>query len=143
MRIRDFLLPRNTADCVCRCQIAKWCNACSSQSRFALSTSTGTRTGDLLACTTVAQPITLPRSLDSSVGTATGYGMDDRGVGVRVPEGSLLHVVQTGSGVHPTSYSMGIGSSFPGGETNHSPPTSAEVETMWIYTSTPPYAFVA
>jgi hypothetical protein len=28
----------------------------------------------------------------------------------------LLHVVQTGSGVHPTSYAMGIGGSFPGGK---------------------------
>jgi hypothetical protein len=26
----------------------------------------------------------------------------------------LLHVVQTGSGVHPTSYTMGTGGSFPG-----------------------------
>jgi hypothetical protein len=29
-------------------------------------------------------------------------------------EFSLLHVVQTGSGVHPTSYSIGTGGSFPG-----------------------------
>jgi hypothetical protein len=35
MRMHDFLLPRNTAGCVCRCQIAKWCNTCSSHSRFA------------------------------------------------------------------------------------------------------------
>jgi hypothetical protein len=27
-----------------------------------------------------------------------------------------LHVVKTGSGVHPTSYTMGTGSSFPGGK---------------------------
>jgi hypothetical protein len=27
------------------------------------------------------------RCLDSSVGIATGYGLDDRGVGVRVPVG--------------------------------------------------------
>jgi hypothetical protein len=26
MRMRDFLLPRSTAGCVCRCQIAKWWN---------------------------------------------------------------------------------------------------------------------
>jgi hypothetical protein len=37
---------------------------------------------------------------------------------------------------------------FPGGkvagrEADHSPPTSAEVKKMWIYTSTPPYAFMA
>jgi hypothetical protein len=26
---------------------------------------------------------------------------------------------------------------------DHSPPTSAEVKKMWIYTSAPPYAFMA
>jgi hypothetical protein len=26
---------------------------------------------------------------------------------------------------------------------DHSPPTSAEVKKMWIYTSTPPYVFMA
>jgi hypothetical protein len=38
---------------------------------------------------------------NSSVGIATGYGLDDRGVGVRVPVGQefcLLHVAQTCSG---------------------------------------------
>jgi hypothetical protein len=30
-----------------------------------------------------------------------------------------------------------------GCEVDHSPPTSAEVKKMWIYTSTPPYAFMA
>jgi hypothetical protein len=78
--------------------------------------------------------------------------LDDRGIGVRVPVGqefSLLHVVQTDSGVHPASYPMGTGSSFPRGvkrqehEADHSPPASAEVKKMWIYTSTPPYAFMA
>jgi hypothetical protein len=28
MLMRDFLLPRNTAGCVCSCQIAKWCKTC-------------------------------------------------------------------------------------------------------------------
>jgi hypothetical protein len=43
----------------------------------------------------------LLRSRDSAVGIETGYGLDDGGVGVRVPvrfKFSLLHVVQTGSG---------------------------------------------
>jgi hypothetical protein len=31
-------------------------------------------------------------------------------------EFSLLHVVQIGCGVHPTSYPMGTGGSFPGGK---------------------------
>jgi hypothetical protein len=30
-----------------------------------------------------------------------------------------------------------------GREADYSPPTSAEVEKPWIYTSTPPYAFMA
>jgi hypothetical protein len=30
------------------------------------------------------------RSRDSIVGTATGYGLDDRGIGVRVPVGSRI-----------------------------------------------------
>jgi hypothetical protein len=55
-----------------------------------------------------------------AVGIATAYGLDDRGVGVRVPVGvknfSLVYIVQTGSGAHPTSYPMGTGGSFPGGK---------------------------
>jgi hypothetical protein len=70
------------------------------------------------------------RSRDSAVGIAIGYGLDDRGVGVRLPVvGSritLLHVVQTGSGVHPASYPMSTRGSFPrvkraGREAGHSP----------------------
>jgi hypothetical protein len=61
---------------------------------------------------------------------------------------SLLHIVQTGFGVHPTSYKMGTGGSFSevkrqGREADHSPPTGAEVKKMWIYTSTPLYVFMA
>jgi hypothetical protein len=42
---------------------------------------------------------------------------------------------------------MGTGGSFQGvkrqgREADHSPPTSAEVKEMWIYTSTPPYTFM-
>jgi hypothetical protein len=60
---------------------------------------------------------------------------------------TLLYVVQTDPGVHPTSYPIGTGVSFPGDkaaevEADHSPQTSAEVKKMWIYTSTPPYAFM-
>jgi hypothetical protein len=46
------------------------------------------------------------------------------------------------------SYLMGTGGSSPGvkrpkREADHSPPTSAEVKKTWIYTSTPPYVFMA
>jgi hypothetical protein len=80
---------------------------------------------------------------------ATGYELDDRGVGVRVPVGSsFLHVVQTGSGAYPASCPMGPGALSPRvkrqeREADHSPPASAEVKKMWIYTSTPLYAFMA
>jgi hypothetical protein len=93
------------------------------------------------------------REPDSSVGIATGYGLEDQGGGGssspgRVKIFSLLYIVQTGSGVHPTSYKMGTGGSFPevkrqGREADHSPPTSAEVKNMWIYTSTSLYVFMA
>jgi hypothetical protein len=91
------------------------------------------------------------RSWDSVVGIASGYGLDGRGVGVRVPVGhefSLFHVVQTGSGIHPSYYPTDTGGSFPEGkaqgrETDRSPPTSSEVKEIWIYTSTTPYAFIA
>jgi hypothetical protein len=57
-------------------------------------------------------------SLDSSVGIATAYGMDDRMIRVRFAVGagnfSRHHRVQTGSGAHPASYPMGTGGSFPG-----------------------------
>jgi hypothetical protein len=57
---------------------------------------------------------------DSSVGIATGYGLDDRGSRVRFPTGavnfSLHHRVQNGSETHPASYPTGNRVSFPGGE---------------------------
>jgi len=76
-------------------------------------------------------------SRDSSVGTATGYGLDDRMIGVRFPAGSgtlsLRYRVHTGSGAHPTSYPVGMGGYFSGGklqwrEADHSPPPIAEVK---------------
>jgi hypothetical protein len=60
------------------------------------------------------------RSSDSIVGIATGYGFDDQGVRVRVPAGSRIFSFPRRPdwpGVHPTSYPMGTGGSFPGGKT--------------------------
>jgi hypothetical protein len=85
------------------------------------------------------------------VGIVTGYGLDDRGVGVRVPVGqefSLLQAVHIGSGSTqpPIKWVQGTlspGVKRPGRETDHSTLASAEVKKMWIYTSTPPYTFMA
>jgi hypothetical protein len=53
------------------------------------------------------------------VGIATGYGPDDRGVGVRVPGGSRIFSYPRRPDRlwgPPAFYSMGTGSSFPGGK---------------------------
>jgi hypothetical protein len=71
---------------------------------------------------------------------ATSYGLDDRGIGVRVPvKSDFLHVVQTGSGAYSAFYLTGSrggvlspGATQPGREADHSPPTSAEVKETWI-----------
>jgi hypothetical protein len=41
----------------------------------------------------------------------------------------------------PGALSLGV--KRQGRESDHSPPTSAEVKKMWIYTSTSPYVFMA
>jgi hypothetical protein len=91
------------------------------------------------------------KSHDSVVGTAIGYGLDDQGVGVRVPGGGknfhfsissrpALGSTQPSIQWVPGALSSGI--KRQGREADHSTPTSAEVKKMWIYTSTPPYAFM-
>jgi hypothetical protein len=61
--------------------------------------------------------ITDLRSREGVVSIATGYGLDDRGVGSsshdRVKK--FLHVGQTGSGVDPTSSPIGTRGYFLGG----------------------------
>jgi hypothetical protein len=61
-----------------------------------------------------------PKSRDSSVGLALGYGLDDLGSRVRFPAEagnfSVHHRVQNGSGAHPAFYPMGTRGSFPGGK---------------------------
>jgi hypothetical protein len=82
------------------------------------------------------------RILDSSVGIATGYGLDDRGVGVRVAVGSRifssprLESTQPPIQWVPEALSPGVKRS--GREADHSPPASAEDNKIWICTSTTP-----
>jgi hypothetical protein len=77
------------------------------------------------------------RSRGSSDSIVSDYGLDDRAIRVRSPAGakdfSSSPCVQTGSGVHLASCTMGTGGLFPGGkarperDADHSPPSSAEV----------------
>jgi hypothetical protein len=92
------------------------------------------------------------RSRDSTVCIATGYGLNDRGVGVRVPEGSRIFSSPSrpdrlwGPPKPPIQWVPGAVSTAvkrPEREADHSSPASVEVKKMWIYTSTPPYVFMA
>jgi hypothetical protein len=63
---------------------------------------------------------TKPCLLFSSVSIVSDYGLDDRAIGVRSPAGakdfSSSLCVQTGSGAHPVSCTMGTGCPFPRGK---------------------------
>jgi hypothetical protein len=90
-------------------------------------------------------------SRDSSIGIATGYGLDDHGVGVRVPWGKNFHFsVSSRPVLEPTQppiqrvpEAISPGVKRPVREADHSPPASAEAKKTWVYTSTPPHAFMA
>jgi hypothetical protein len=65
-----------------------------------------------------------------------------------VQEFSLLHIARTGSGAHPASYPTGTDAlspvvERPGREAYHLSPTGAEVKKILMYTSPPPYVFMA
>jgi hypothetical protein len=74
----------------------------------------------------------------SSGGIVSDYGLDDQVIGIWSPAVAkdffYSLFVQTGSGAHPASFTMGTGGPFPGAkarpgrDADHSPPSSAEVE---------------
>jgi hypothetical protein len=78
----------------------------------------------------------MERSRVSSGSIVSNYGLDDRAIGARSPAGakdfSSSLCVQTSSGAHPASCTMGTEGPFPGSkarqghDADHSPP-SAEV----------------
>jgi hypothetical protein len=91
-------------------------------------------------------------SRDDAVGVATGYGMDGRGVGVRVPVGDKISLLSMlfrrvlGPIQPPIRWFSGTlfpRVKRPGREADYSPSTSVEVMNTWIYTSTPPITVTA
>jgi hypothetical protein len=100
------------------------------------------------------------RSRESAVGIAINFGLDERGVGVRVPVAATIFLFFTSSrpALWPTqppiqwvprAFSPGVkrpgreADHSPPASADHSPPASAEVKKIWIYTFTPPYALMA
>jgi hypothetical protein len=91
------------------------------------------------------------KSQDGAVGIAIGYGLDNRGIEVQVSVGSSVFI----SPYHSdqlwgplASYLMGtrglsLGVKQPWHEAHHSPPYSADVKKMSVYTSTSPNILMA
>jgi hypothetical protein len=94
--------------------------------------------------------VSVAQSRGSVIGIATGYGLDDPRIGVRVSVGkefSHLQIIQTGHKARPASYPIGTKASSPwvkrpGRESDHSPPTNAYVKNTWFYSSTLSYDFM-
>jgi hypothetical protein len=86
-----------------------------------------------------------------AVGIVTGYGLDCREVGVRVPVGPRILTSPYRPDriwAHSTFYPIGTGAFSSGAKrpvhkAGHSPPTSVEITKTRIYASPPPYALTA
>jgi hypothetical protein len=101
----------------------------------------------------IATVMLLLRSRVSSGSIVSDYGLHDRAIGVRSPAGaknfSSILCVQTGSGAHPASCTMGTGGHFPGCRAR--PGRDADksphlVPRSWMsrsYISSPPSASMA
>jgi hypothetical protein len=91
------------------------------------------------------------RSRDSVVGIATSNGLGDRGGRSSNPgrvknflfsKSSRPALRSTQPPIQWVPGALSPGVKRPGREIDQSPPTSAEVNKMWLCTSTPPYAFM-
>jgi hypothetical protein len=84
----------------------------------------------------------------SWVNIVSGHGLNNRAIEVRSPAGaedfSSSLCVQTGSGIHTASCTIGTGSPFPGGkaqpgrDADHSPHLVPRSRMSRSYTSSPP-----
>jgi hypothetical protein len=72
----------------------------------------------MCVCVCVCACVCVCRSRGSSVSIVSDYGLDDWAIEVRSPAGTMYFssslCVQTGSGAHPASCTMGTGGPFPG-----------------------------
>jgi hypothetical protein len=92
-------------------------------------------------------------NIDSSVGIALGYGLDDRGSRVRFPAGAgnfSLGTTESRTALGPTQPpiqwvpgALSLGVKRPGREADHSPHLVPRLKNEWSYTSTPPIRLMA
>jgi hypothetical protein len=83
--------------------------------------------------------------LGRKLGKAIGYGLNDRGAGFRVSVGCCPYRLWGPTTLLYDGYREALSSGVKRQkrEADYLPSTSAEVKEMWIYTSTPPYSFMA
>jgi hypothetical protein len=77
-------------------------------------------------------------SRDSSVGIATGSGLDDRGLGVPVWPRIFFTSSRLALGSNQPLIQRVLGVKRPGSEADHSLLAVVEVKELWIHISTPP-----
>jgi hypothetical protein len=74
-------------------------------------------------------------------GIAIGYGLVERGDGIRVQEWPSILIYPCHSDrLNAGHYFAGV--RWPANETGYSPPTSAVVGKAWVYPSIPRYVFI-
>jgi hypothetical protein len=87
----------------------------------------------------------------SALGIATGYGLGSRGIRIHVLVGEDFSSLRLPDGLWgpPSLLFFGCGRLLsetvkrPGRKADYLPPTNAEVKNTWIYSSNPPYVFMA
>jgi hypothetical protein len=88
---------------------------------------------------------------DSVLGIATGYRLDDRGFGVRVPVGARIFsstlstpfLGPTQPPIQGVPGPLSPGVKRPGREADHSLQNGTNINKTWICISTPPHAYMA
>jgi hypothetical protein len=108
---------------------------------------TGYRAGTYESCPRCSSSVLiLSESRDRTVGRATGYRLDGRGIGVRIPAQARFFSSPSRPdriwGPNTTSCPMGRGVKRPGRGVDHSPLYSAEIKNTWMYRSSSPCVFM-